>query len=196
MAEYVALVTFPENATTYQAFSALKTSPVSSVVDVAAIVEKDAAGKLSIPEGYNGEFGAGLGTGSLIGALVGVLGGPLGVLLGWGLGAGIGALSDSDRAEGKSSALLEFSQSIPAQRNVLALQTVEDDPRALDDFAAHYNGQVARRPLDEVIAEVEAAEAASRQAAAAAEKELKEQKKQERKESREARIAAIKKKFV
>lgn len=180
MTDYVAVATFPDNATAYQAFSALKSSPVSTAVDTGAIVERDEHGNVTVPEGYNSDFGAGIGTGSLIGVLVGVLGGPLGMLLGWGLGASIGALSDADRADTHSSALLEFSRRVPAGRNALALQTDEADTRALDDFVAHYDGQIVRRPLDEVLGEIEAAEKASRQASAAAEEALKAQKKAER----------------
>ncbi|WP_414122815.1 DUF1269 domain-containing protein [Corynebacterium nuruki] len=194
MTDYVAVATFPDNATTYQAFSALKNSPVSTAVDTGAIVERDEHGNVTVPEGYNADFGAGIGTGSLIGILVGVLGGPLGMLLGWGLGASIGALSDADRADTQSSALLEFSRRVPTGRNALALQTDEADTRALDDFVAHYNGEIVRRPLDEVLAEIETAEQASRQASAAAEEALKLQKKADREQAWDDRKTELRQK--
>jgi uncharacterized membrane protein len=207
MTDYVAVATFPDTATAYQAFSALKNSPVSASVDTGAIVERDANGNVTVPEGYNADFGAGMGTGSLIGVLVGVLGGPLGMLLGWGLGASIGALSDADRADAQSSALLEFSRRVPAGSNALALQTDEEDTAALDEFIGQYNGEIVRRPLDEVLEEIEAAEQASRQASAAAEAALKEQKKAEREQAwddrkqefrdkRQARIDKIRQAFA
>lgn len=151
---------------------------------------------MTVPEGYDADFGSGIGTGSLIGILGGVLGGPLGMLFGWGLGATIGSLVDADNSEEKASALREFSRRVPAGHNALALQTEEADTRDLDDFVSRYNGLIVRRPLDDVLAEAEAAQAAARRAHEAAEEQLRQQKKEERKEAREERIANLRAKFA
>ncbi|MGO1948047.1 MAG: DUF1269 domain-containing protein [Mycobacteriaceae bacterium] len=203
MTENIAVVTFPDTSDAYQAFSALKTDPVGYAVDSAGIVERDENGGIRIPEGYSAEAGSGVGKGSLIGMLVGVLGGPLGVLLGWGLGASIGALTDSDKAEDVSSALQQFGRRVPTGKNALVLQTDEETTGGLDNFVERYNGDIVRRPVSDVLAEVEAAEQASRKASEAAEEALKEQRKrereghrEERKQERQERIEQLKAKFA
>jgi hypothetical protein len=52
-----------------------------------------------------------------------------------------------------------------------------------------------RRPLDEVVAELEVQQAAAEEAEKAARKAIREQKKQERKETRQQRVDALKAKF-
>jgi hypothetical protein len=53
----------------------------------------------------------------------------------------------------------------------------------LDTFVAGMGGTIVRRPLDEVVAELEAQQAAAEEAEKAARKAIREQKKQERKET-------------
>lgn len=195
MTEYVAVVSFPENATTYQALSELKGSAVASEVVASALVERAADGTLSVPEGGDAGAGAGTAGGSLIGLLVGALGGPLGLLFGWGAGALIGSAVDADRGDTQDSTLLTLSTLIPAGRNALVLEVSEESPEALDAFASARGGQVLRRPLDDVLAELEAQEEAARAAQDAANDKLREQKKAERSEKREERIARLKAAF-
>lgn len=195
MTTNIALVTFPENATTYQALSELKSSAVASEVSASVLIERAEDGTLSFPEGADGASGAGIAGGSLIGLLVGALGGPVGMLFGWGLGALTGGAVDADRADTTSSALLSLSAAVPAGHNALVLEINEDDTSALDHFVADRGGAVVRRDLDEVLAELEAQEEAAEAAQEAADQKLKEQKKAERHEKREERIAKLKAKF-
>lgn len=195
MTSYVTVLTFPQQADAYQALSALKSSAVASEVTAAALVERDAEGRLTMPESADATSGAGFATGSLIGLTVGILGGPLGMLLGWGLGAAVGGLTDADKADDQTSALLSLGSSIPAGGNALVLQTDEDDLSALDHFAADHQATISRRPLDEVLSELEAAEEAQDEARQAAEDKLRAERKAERKENHEERIAKLKAKF-
>src|SRR5271157_4872657 len=97
----VVAVTFNENSKAYEALSVLKQADAEGRVAVlgAAVVERQADGKIQVPEGDDNIIGAGLAGGSLIGMLIGVLGGPLGLLLGWGTGALVGGLYDAHRAD-------------------------------------------------------------------------------------------------
>jgi 20S proteasome alpha/beta subunit len=79
--------------------------------------------------------------------------------------------------------------------NALLAETVEDTTGPLDTFASGMGGTFVRRPLDEVVAELEAQQAAAEEAEKAARKAIREQKKQEHKETREQRVAALKAKF-
>ena len=65
----------------------------------------------------------------------------------------------------------------------------------MEQFAAGFGGKVSRRPLDEVLAELEAQDEAAREADKAARKAIREQKKQERKEEFLKRVDALKEKF-
>jgi hypothetical protein len=65
----------------------------------------------------------------------------------------------------------------------------------LEQFAGGFGGKVTRRPLDEVLAELEAQDEAAREADKAARKAMREQKKKERKEDFQTRVDALKAKF-
>lgn len=195
MTTNVVAAVFPDNATTYQALSNLKSSAAGSVVTAAAIVERGEDGTIRIPEGADADAGTGFTVGGLTGLLVGVLGGPLGLILGWGLGAATGALIDASRQEESGSVLTEFSSFVPAGKNALVLETEENETDTLDSFIKGLGGEVRRRPYDEVLGEVETQEEAAAAAREAADKSLREQKKNERKEQREKRLADLKAKF-
>ena len=168
MPEYAAAITFPEKSTAYEALSKLPDAPGGFEIRSAAIVERDKDGHLHVPEGGDMEAGAGTAAGSLIGMLVGVLGGPVGMLLGWGAGAASGALYDADRLDTGDEAIEQFGASVPVGGNALLAETVEDTTEPLDGFVSQMGGTIVRRPLDEVIAELEAQQAAAEEADKAA----------------------------
>ncbi|MBR7502775.1 hypothetical protein KCW65_22050, partial [Mycobacterium tuberculosis] len=80
-------------------------------------------------------------------------------------------------------------------RTGVIAEVEETDPAVLDDFAKSTGAELLRRPEDEVLDEVAAAEDAAIAAADAAREKAKEAKKAERKEKREERIAKIKAKL-
>jgi hypothetical protein len=84
---------------------------------------------------------------------------------------------------------------VPAGGNALLAETVEDTTEPLDTFVSQMGGTIARRPLVEVVAELEAQQAAAEEADKAARKAIREQKKQERKETFQQRVDALKSKF-
>ena len=55
---------------------------------------------------------------------------------------------------------------------------MEDTTQPLDAFVSEMGGTIVRRPLDEVVAELEAQQAAAEEAEKAARKAIREQKKQ------------------
>lgn len=195
MTDYAAIITFPSKSVTYEAFTKVRDASGDYGLTAAAIVERDDAGKLKVPEGDDSVIGSATLGGSLIGVLIGVLGGPVGSLLGLAVGATSGALVDATRADQGDEVLVSFAQALPAGSNAIVAETSEADTSVLDGFVAQYGGTVTRRPLDDVIAELEANEEAADEAAKAARKALREKKKAERSESRSERIDALKAKF-
>jgi uncharacterized membrane protein len=195
MGEYAVAITFPQNSTAYEALSKLSSAEDGFEIRSAAIVERDKDGHLQVPEGDDTMAGEGTAGGSLIGMLVGVLGGPVGMLLGAGAGAAGGALYDADRLDTGDEAIEQFGASVPVGGNALLAETVEDTTEPLDKFASGMGGTIVRRPLDEVVAELEAQQAAAEEADKAARKAIREQKRQQRKETAQERVDALKAKF-
>lgn len=175
MSKYVAIVVFPGQSDAYRALTELGASSAGASVKGGAIVQKDAAGVVTVPESA-GDGGVGFATGGLVGMLVGMLGGPLGMLLGWGIGGAAGGFADVSNADEKEAVLLELAKAVPPSSNALVLETDEPDFVALDAFAAERNATVTRRDYDEVLGELEAQEAALKAAQKAAKEELKAKK--------------------
>jgi len=88
--------------------------------------------------------------------LVGVLGGPVGMLLGRSAGAASGALYDADRLDTGDEAIEQFGALVPTGGNALPAETMEETTEPLDTFVADMGGSIVRRPLDEVVSELEA----------------------------------------
>ncbi|KTR39566.1 MULTISPECIES: DUF1269 domain-containing protein [Rothia] len=195
MTQYAAVVTFPEDATAYQALSELRGSSLSSLVRSTALVERDEQGRLRVPEGDDPGIGSGTAGGSLIGMMIGVLGGPLGMIFGLGTGAMLGGLFDLDRAQSADSALEELGRTVQPGRNALVLETDEPDTAALDAFVAERGGSIVRRPTDEVVAEMESQQAAAEAAAEAARRQLRESRRAERREKFEDRVESLRSRF-
>ena len=68
-------------------------SDAGLVIDDAAVVRRDAEGRVHISETGDMRTGAGAGVGALIGGVIGILGGPAGIAIGAGAGAAIGGLA-------------------------------------------------------------------------------------------------------
>ncbi|RDH10005.1 DUF1269 domain-containing protein [Tsukamurella pulmonis] len=195
MSEYVAVISLPTRAATYEEYSNIRNTASTYGVISAALVERNADGTYDIPENTDGTTGTGTLSGSLIGMLVGVLGGPVGLLLGLSVGTATGALVDVSNLDDSDDVISLFAQQLPPGNNAIIVQTEEPTTDALDAQVARAGGRIVRRPLDEVISELEAQQDAADAAAKAARKAAHEQKKQERQEKNEDRIAELKAKF-
>ena len=138
---------------------------------------------------------AGVGSGSLLGMLIGVLGGPLGVLVGWGAGAMVGVAFDVDRLETSDEALTVLGRAIPPGSTALMATVAEPAVEVIDGEMAKLDGEVTRRRVADVVAELEAAEEAAHAAAKEARRELREQRKADLSEGLAERVGALKEKL-
>src|SRR4029077_9603400 len=159
--ENVVVVRFTEPSKAYQALSVLKETDAEGRIGLesAAVVERTAAGELHIPESADNVGLVGTASGSLIGMLVGVLGGPVGALLGWGAGAMMGGAFDVDRAVTSDEALTVLGTAIPAGSTAVIANIEEPAVEVIDGEMTKLGGEVTRRPVADVMAELDAAEA-------------------------------------
>jgi hypothetical protein len=102
---------------------------------------------------------------------------------------------DADRLDTGDEAIEQFGALVPTGGNALLAETVEDTTEPLDTFVSQMGGTIVRRPVDEVVAELETQQAAAEEAEKAARKAIREQKAQERKETRQQRVDVLRAKF-
>ena len=188
--ENVVVVRFPDASNAYQALSVLKQCDAEGriALNAAAVVERTPEGLLRMPEGTDNVGLEGTVGGGLIGMLVGVLGGPLGMLLGWGAGALIGGAFDLSRAEKADDALTALGRAMPPGSTAVAASVTEPAVAVIDGEMAKLSGEVTRRPLYEVMAELEAADAAAEAAAKEARRAMREKRKAELTEDLSERV--------
>jgi len=193
----VVAVRFTEPSKAYQALSVLEQSSDEGRIglDSAAVVERTPEGELRVPEGSDNVGLVGTASGSLIGMLIGVLGGPVGVLVGWGSGALIGGAFDITRATKAEEALTAFGQAIPPESTAVIASVREPAVEVIDGEMAKLGGEVTRRPLAQVLDELDAAEDAADAAAREARKKLREQRKAELSADLNERVESLKEKL-
>jgi uncharacterized membrane protein len=168
--ENVVVVRFTEPSKAYQALSVLKESDTEGGIELksAAVVERMAQGELKIVDSADNVGLVGTASGSLIGMLVGVLGGPVGLLLGFGAGALVGGSFDLDRADESDEALSVLGRAISPGSTALIADVTETEVELIDAKMDLLDGEVTRRSVVDVVAELgtahEAAEAAAREA--------------------------------
>ena len=193
----VVVVRFTEPSKAYQALSVLKDCDASGRIGLesAAVVERTPNGELRIPESADNVGLVGTASGSLIGMLVGVLGGPVGVLLGWGAGAMMGGAFDVDRAVTSDEALTVLGQAIPTGSTAVIASVEESAVEVIDGEMKKLDGEVTRRPVSEVMDELEAAEDAADAAAREARRAIREKRKAELSAGVEERVGKLKEKL-
>ncbi|MEZ0448576.1 DUF1269 domain-containing protein [Cellulomonas sp. ICMP 17802] len=193
----VVVVRFVEQSKAFQALSVLKECNAQGRIGLesAALVERTEGGALHIPDGADNIGPVGVLSGSLIGSLVGVLGGPVGILLGWGAGGLIGGAFDADRLGTSEEALTVLGRSIPFGSTAIIATVTEPAVEVIDVEMGRLGGEVTRRPVGEVMAELEVADAAAEAAAAEARRTVREQRKAEHRASAEAKKAKVKEKL-
>jgi uncharacterized membrane protein len=137
----------------------------------------------------------GTASGSLIGMLIGVLGGPVGLLLGWGAGALMGGAFDIDRAVTSDEALTVLGQAIPPESTAVIASVEEPAAEVIDSEMKKLDGEVTRRPVAEVMAELEVAEEAADAAAREARRAVREKRKAELTADVNERVGKLKEKL-
>ena len=175
--ENVVVVRFTEPSKAYQALSVLKECDAEGriALESAAVVERTAGrASCAFPRAPTTSASIGTASGSLIGMLVGVLGGPVGVLLGWGAGALMGGAFDVDRAVTSDEALTVLGRAIPPESTAVIASVEEPAVEVIDGEMDKLGGEVTRRPVAEVMGELEAVEAAADAAAREARRTVRE----------------------
>jgi uncharacterized membrane protein len=192
--EHVVVARFTEPSKAYQALSVLKQCDAEGRIALrsAAIVERTAAGELRIPEGTDNVGLVGTASGSLMGMLIGVLGGPVGVLVGWGTGALMGGVLDIARADKSDEALATLGRAIPPESTAVIAGVAEPAVEVIDGEMAKLGGEVTRRPLAEVMSELEAADQAAAAAAREARRELRKERKAKMDADLDERVGKLK----
>jgi uncharacterized membrane protein len=195
--ENVVVVGFTEPSKAYQALNVLKECSAEGRIGLesAAIVERTQEGELRIPESVDNDELVGVASGSLIGMLIGVLGGPLGVLVGWGAGAMMGGAFDVDRAVTSDEALTVLGRAIPPGTTAVIASVEEPAVEVIDAEMHKLGGEVTRRPVAEVMGELEAAEEAADAASREARRELREKRKAEVHANVDERVGKLKEKL-
>jgi uncharacterized membrane protein len=195
--ENVVVVRFTEPSKAYQALSVLKEADAEGRIGLesAAVVERTPSGELRTPEGADNVGLVGTASGSLIGMLIGVLGGPVGVLLGWGTGALMGGAFDVDRAVTSDEALTVLGKAIPTGSTAVIASVEEPAVEVIDGEMKKLDGEVTRRPVAEVMGELEAAEDAADAAAREARRAIRAKHKAELSASVEERVGKLKEKL-
>jgi uncharacterized membrane protein len=195
--ENIVIVRFSEPSKAYQALSVLKECNAGGRIGLesAAIVERTPDGALRTPEGTDNMEFVGTASGSLLGMLIGVLGGPVGVLAGWGAGALMGGAFDIDRAVTSDEALTVLGQAIPTGSTAVIASVEEPAVEVIDGEMSKLDGEVTRRPVAEVMDELEAAEEAADAAAHEARRTLRKKRKAELHAKVDERMGKLKEKL-
>jgi uncharacterized membrane protein len=193
----VVVVRFTEPSKAYEALSVLKQCDADGRIALgsAAVAERTSAGELRIPESTDNIGLIGTASGSLIGMLVGVLGGPVGVLVGWGAGALMGGVFDLTRAEKSEEALGALGRAMPPESTAVIAIVGEPAIEVVDGEMAKLGGEVTRRPVAEVMSELEAAEKAAETAAREARRALRDERKAEVTAEFDERVRKVKEKL-
>ena len=196
-AENVVIIGFTEPSKAYEALTVLKQCDADGRIGLesAAVVERTETGQLKIQDGADNVGLVGTLSGSLIGMLVGVLGGPVGVLVGFGAGALMGGAYDIARADTSDEALTALSKAIPSGSTAVITEVEEPAVEVIDGEMAKLDGTVTRRPVGEVMDELEAADEAAEAAARAARKAVRDQHKAEFDSNLHERIGSLKEKL-
>jgi hypothetical protein len=110
---------------------------------------------------------------------------------------------DVDRADEADAVLMHMSRSIPVGTTAIIAEVDEYALEVVDGEMTALGGTVTRRPAEEVLAELEAAEQAARASEKEARRVMREAKKAERAEKREQtkekwdeRVSALKVKMT
>jgi uncharacterized membrane protein len=195
--ENVVVVQFKEEAKAHEALSMLKQLDKDDRIGLesAAVVQRTASGELKTLDEFENVGPVGMAGGSLIGMLIGVLGGWVGILLGWGAGAAVGGMFDIDRTDESDEALAVLARAIPPESTAVIASVEETVTEIVDTEMEMLGGEVTRRSVVDVVAELgtmhEAAEAAAREAR----RTVREQRKAELHEDLEDRVGKLKEKL-
>jgi uncharacterized membrane protein len=186
----VIAVTFAEDSKAFDALTAIKELDSQGQIELigGAVVSRGEDGRVDEKDTIGDDGYTGTATG-------GILGGPLGILIGGATGLLVGSLFDAEDDDDTRSVLTDLSRSVQVGRDALLAEVVEQSVEVIDTAMSRLNGEVLRRSVADVEAEIAAAEDAQRAAKKAARKHLHEQRKEQFKERIHEKIEALKAKL-
>lgn len=131
----------------------------------AAIIKKDASGKLHVKETADSSGGKGAGMGLLLGAAIGLIGGPIG-LVAWGAsGAFVGGIAAKLHDSGiKNEELLKIGSDMPPESSALVVVIDPNWTSPIEKELAAAGAQVSTTAIAAEIAERLQKAAAEREA--------------------------------
>jgi len=191
----VIAVSFEDDDSAYAGLARLKELEADRQIELrgAAVVERDADGRVTTKDTAGKEEWEGTAAGGLIGLLIGILGGPFGVLIGGATGVLVGSLFDLEDTEHTESVLAALSQEIRPGHDTLLVELREpSDHQVVDGVMESRSGSVLRRPVADVEAEIAAAEQAQHEARKKARRELRTEREEKHKEHVAAKVAELK----
>jgi uncharacterized membrane protein len=193
----VIAVAFDADVNAYAALTKLKELDSQGQIDVqeAVVAQRAADGTLTVKDRVGSPELVGTAGGGLTGLLLGILGGPVGVLIGGSTGLLVGSLFDLDEADQVETSLGELSKSVAPDATAVLAVVTEPSPEIVDAAMAALGGDVLRRSVDEVEAEVAAIEEAERKAAFEAERELVRSRRDRDRDAAHAKVEALKAKL-
>jgi uncharacterized membrane protein len=193
----VIAVGFTESASAYEALSNLKELDGQGQLDVrgAAVLERGEDGQLAVKDRTGDTHLHATATGGLIGLLVGFLAGPFGLFIGAFTGLFIGSLFDIENAGEEGSVLEAISTSVRPGRTVLVAVVSEQSDEVVDTAMTRLGGEVVRHSVDDVEAEIAAAEESQKAAKREARATLRAAREQHAKDQVHAKLDALKAKL-
>jgi uncharacterized membrane protein len=193
----VVSVTFEDGSNTYTALTELKELDTQGQLELeaAAVVTRGDDGNIVVKDQIGDVQYVGAASGGLLGLLIGIIGGPFGVLIGGAYGLLVGSLFDISETEETASVLSQISASVKPDQTALLAEVAEQSPEVVDTAMAKVGGTVLRRPVEDVEAEISAAEKAQRKAKREANKELMRSRREHSKEQVHAKVQELKAKL-
>lgn len=190
----VVVVSFQDDSNAYEALTTLKQLDSQHQIDLsgAAVVARGEDGHVEVKDEVGDVGMAGTATGGVLGLLIGIIGGPLGILVGGATGLLIGSLFDLEDADDTESVLGDISQSVRVGHTAVVAEASEQSPEVIDAAMIQLGGNVLRRSVFQVEAEIAAAEDAQRAAKKQARKKLREQKHAQHKDEIHAKVEELK----
>jgi uncharacterized membrane protein len=167
----IVVATFDDESKTYQAFSDLKRAAAEGKLKIngLTIMHRRLDGQFEVRDAAMKNFGGSI-AGGIIGSLVVIFGGPLGILLGWGAGSLIGGLRDAREVMADRNIFQAVTENMEVGGTVLVGEVENEQPYVIDQIVRRLQGQLLRRPTEDVEADIEAAHFAQESARTAAQK--------------------------
>jgi len=167
--EKMLVITFDDEKKAYEGSRALYALDVEGSISIhaAAVLAKDAAGKLTVKEA-DGDFPIRTLAGTTLGSLIGLIGGPLGLAIGASAGAFAGYLSDLRFAGVDGEFIDDVAKALKAGKCAVVADVNEEWVTPVDVRMEALGGVVYRAARSGVIEEQNAREEAAMQAELAA----------------------------